>query len=306
MKHVETWLFWWKLGIPAALALVFYFWSDASLGLLLFSFLVALPAIGLYATAADALPGGWSNPDGTVPPPWILREFWGEFLLRFSLSGMGFAIDYRLDTYLAAIFLTMAAAGTAIGLVVIRSGKHVPRVGMDVQRIIASSRRVLWLAALPFLILATLVMYLFFDQRGWSTADIAFEAVLVLLCICGVLMAVNPQAFWWTPRVVAFVLFATYLSYLVHELLTQPFMAPTSRAAPNPINAILGFCAIGIPCLLYTFSRRTDGLLAETTDEAQSAEKVTRYARIASAARWLFLAVSILVVAVGVGRAFIS
>ena len=177
---------------------------------------------------------------------------------------------------------------------------------MDVQRVIASSRRVLWLAASPFLILATLVMYLFFDQRGWSTADIAFEAALVLICICAVLMVVNPQVLWWTPRIVAFVLFATYLSYLVHELLTQPFVAPTSRGAPNPINAILGFCAIGIPCLLYTFSRRTDGLLAEKTDEAQSAEKVIPYARMASAARWLFLAVSILVVTVSVVRAFIS
>jgi phosphatidylglycerophosphate synthase len=177
---------------------------------------------------------------------------------------------------------------------------------MDAPRNIESPRRGILLAITPFAILTALIMYLFFDQRGWSTMDIAFEGVLVLICLCLVLTLVNPTAFWWAPRIVAFIIFASYLGYLVYELTTQPFVMPRSRGAANPINAVLGFCVFGIPCLLYALSGSTIGPIAEKTDEAQVTLKDIQYLQIANAARWTFLAVSAVVVAVGLTRAIVS
>jgi hypothetical protein len=149
-------------------------------------------------------------------------------------------------------------------------------------------------------------MYLFFDERGWSAVDIAFEAVLVLICACLVLTLINQRAFWWAPRIVAFIIFASYLGYLASELLTQPFVVPHSPGAANPINAILGFCFFGIPCLLYALSGSTIGPIAARTDSSEVNAKDILYLRIASAAKWLFLVVSFLVVATGVTRALVS
>ena|SRR5688572_9273454 len=177
---------------------------------------------------------------------------------------------------------------------------------MDAPHNIESPRRGILLAITPFAVLTALVMYLFFDQRGWSKADLAFEAVLVLICVCLVLTLISPRAFWWAPRIVAFIIFASYLGYLTYELLTQPFVVPSSRGAANPINAILGFCFFGIPCLLYALSGSTIGPIAGRTAASEVTERDIRYMKIASAARWVFLAISALVVAAGVIRTLVS
>jgi hypothetical protein len=109
------------------------------------------------------------------------------------------------------------------------------------------------LAVTPFAIATAVLVYLLFDQRGWRPMDVALEAVLVAICLCLVLTIANARLFWWAPRVIAFIVFAAYLSYLVYELgfSGQPVFAAGRRGAANPLNAILGFCIIGIPCLLY-------------------------------------------------------
>ncbi len=150
------------------------------------------------------------------------------------------------------------------------------------------------------------VMYLFFDQKGWSATYIAFEAILVVTCVCLVLALINPRVFWWGPRVVAFIIFASYLGYLAYELLTQPFSVDSSPGAPSPMKAIVGFCLIGIPCLLYALAGRTFGSSAGEVDEAQLSTKDIRYRRIATAARWVFLAASLLVVVARVVRAVVE
>ncbi len=169
---------------------------------------------------------------------------------------------------------------------------------------VESPRRGVLLFVTPFAVLSAVVMFFFFDQRGWSTTDIAFEAVLVLICVCLVLTLISPRAFWWAPRIVAFIIFASYLGYLVHELFSQPFVVPASRGAANPINAILGFCFFGVPCLLYALSGSTIGPIAGKTDETHITAADIRYLRIAAAARLVFLGVSSLVVVIGVIRIF--
>ena len=59
-------------------ALVAHFALDVSLGLSFLLFFVAWPLGGTLITIDDDLPGGWSNPDGTVRPPWLEAPFWGQ------------------------------------------------------------------------------------------------------------------------------------------------------------------------------------------------------------------------------------
>ena len=177
---------------------------------------------------------------------------------------------------------------------------------MNAPERIENPSRGIWLIATPAAVLATIVMFLFFDQRGWSRDDILFEAILVVISLALILTLVSPRMFWWAPRVLALIIFGAYLWYLAYELLTQPFVAPRSRGAANPINAILGFCVFGIPCLLYAFSRRSVGPVGQQIDSSQVAEKDARSLKIATVARWFFLAVSFLVVLAGVIRAFAS
>jgi len=87
-------------------------------------FLVGWPIAGLLITADDDLSGGWSNPDGKTPPPWSYREFWGEFILRAALSGIGFAVDAIPEILQSAIWFTVALGGSAAGIAVIRTGTY--------------------------------------------------------------------------------------------------------------------------------------------------------------------------------------
>ena len=175
---------------------------------------------------------------------------------------------------------------------------------MEAPNNIETPSRGILLGVTPFAVLTAVVMYLFFDQRGWSIADVAFEVVLVVVCLCLVLAVIGPRAFWWAPRIIAFIIFASYLGYLAHELITQPFVAPHSKGAANPINAILGFCFFGIPCLLYALSGSTIGPIAGKAD-AEVTPKDLWYLKVAMGARWLFLAVSILVVIASLIRVFV-
>jgi hypothetical protein len=84
--------------------------------------LVGWPIAGLLISADDDLPGGWSNPDGKTPPLWSYREFWGEFILRAALSGIGFAVDAFPEILQSAIWFTVALGGSAAGIAVIRTG----------------------------------------------------------------------------------------------------------------------------------------------------------------------------------------
>jgi len=80
------------LAVSAALtaAVCFFFHWPVALTTLLF--FVALPLAGLLITADDDLPGGWSNPDGTVPPPWRCARFWADLAFRSVIVCGAFAV----------------------------------------------------------------------------------------------------------------------------------------------------------------------------------------------------------------------
>jgi hypothetical protein len=67
----------------------FFHWPVAPTALLFF---VGWPLIGTLITADDDLPGGWSNPDGTVQPPWRAARFWADVVFRLALVFGVFAV----------------------------------------------------------------------------------------------------------------------------------------------------------------------------------------------------------------------
>jgi hypothetical protein len=73
--------------------------------------LVVWPFIGVLITIDDDLPGGWSNPDGKVRPPWLYWESWADLGTRGAISGIGFAIDAGWDTVPALAWWALGAVG---------------------------------------------------------------------------------------------------------------------------------------------------------------------------------------------------
>jgi len=73
--------------------------------------LVVLPLVGVLITIDDDLPGGWSNSDGKVRPPWLYWESWADLGARGAISGIGFAIDAGWDTLPALAWWVLGAVG---------------------------------------------------------------------------------------------------------------------------------------------------------------------------------------------------
>ena len=153
-------------------------------------------------------------------------------------------------------------------------------------------RRGVLVGITPFVVLTTVFMYFFFDQQGWSTSGVVFEAVLVLICICLILTIVDAREFWWAPRMLTFIVFATYLSYLLYEFwFTQKPLNPTLRG-DTPFRSILGFLVFGVPCLLYTFWGSTWGKLGHAEPENVDRWDIATF-YLARGAKWLFTALSV-------------
>jgi len=106
----------WPVAITAAiglgLGLVLRFTGGGSpVGWCMVALLVVLPLIGVLITVDDDLPGGWSNPDGKIRPPWLYWENWAEVASRGAISGIGFAIDAGWHTAQGLLFWIVGAAG---------------------------------------------------------------------------------------------------------------------------------------------------------------------------------------------------
>ena len=72
--------------------------------------LVVWPLVGTLITADDDLPGGWSNPHGTVPPPWKAARFWADLLFRSAFAFAAFAITEGWKTSESVVFLLLCLA----------------------------------------------------------------------------------------------------------------------------------------------------------------------------------------------------
>jgi len=89
-------------------------------GLSAFAIFVGWPALGRLVTADDDLPGGWSNPDGTVPPPWRTALFWGQLSMGAAISGSVTALEMGALTKYGIEFALVAVATGVIAFVLLR------------------------------------------------------------------------------------------------------------------------------------------------------------------------------------------
>jgi hypothetical protein len=69
-----------------ALTAVLHIFLQFPIGPTALIILVGWPLVGTIITIDDDLPGGWSNPDGTVRPPWKSAFFWADIVFRLALA----------------------------------------------------------------------------------------------------------------------------------------------------------------------------------------------------------------------------
>ena len=158
------------------------------------------------------------------------------------------------------------------------------------------TRVVLWFATAGMLVF-TVFMYFFFDQRGWGTRDVVFIAASGALTLGLAVTLIDARRLWWGMRLVTFIIFAAYLFYLLYEFWWsgKELELTAQRSAATPFNSILGFLFFGIPCLIYTFWGSTWGKLGHEQPEGVTRSDVITY-YLAWGAQWLFLALSALAV----------
>src|SRR5438046_806748 len=92
-------------------AIVVHFAFGLSLGPALLIFFVGWPLVGTIVTLDDDLPGGSSNPDGSVRAPWYQSPLWGQISSGLAISAVGFAIDSGWHSTTGAQYWLLAVAG---------------------------------------------------------------------------------------------------------------------------------------------------------------------------------------------------
>ena len=90
------------------------------LWLCLLIFFVGWPFVGTLMTIDDDLPGGFSNPDGSVRPPWLQRPFLGQIIAGIAISIAGLAIDVGWRSRQGILCWVVAASVTLMAAALFR------------------------------------------------------------------------------------------------------------------------------------------------------------------------------------------
>jgi hypothetical protein len=115
---MKEWLLYPAIASAATLVLRFCDWPR--MGGAAFAVFVGWPLLGTLITADDDLPGGWSNPDGTIPPPWRTGVFWGRLSMGFSISAFVAALDAGLRTGAGVEFAIAGSAARVLAFAFLR------------------------------------------------------------------------------------------------------------------------------------------------------------------------------------------
>ena len=110
------WLRFFLLAIAAVGAILIHITKDVPLGWALMALFVGWPLLGTLVTIDDDLPGGWSNPDGTVTPPWKEAPFWAQLILGCAIACGGFAVDAGWTSGPAVRWWLAAVGAGSLGL----------------------------------------------------------------------------------------------------------------------------------------------------------------------------------------------
>jgi hypothetical protein len=83
---------------------------------------VGWPLMWTLITIDDDLPGGWSNPDGTVRPDWLMAPFWGQVCLGLAVTSFIGALDAGWSSRSARVLGGVGVIASALSILLIRSG----------------------------------------------------------------------------------------------------------------------------------------------------------------------------------------
>ena len=149
---------------------------------------------------------------------------------------------------------------------------------------------VMWIVT-PLVVLTAAFMYVI-TSDAWTTARIIGQVAFTTIAVGMVVATVAPNRGWWGLRVVAFVIFATYLWYLITEFVINPnpLSFTESRYDPSLFNAVLGFLLYGVPGLIYSMRGSMWGKLGHNNPkDVTRCDVVTLYIACGAALLFLFL-----------------
>jgi hypothetical protein len=107
-------------ALASAVTLILHFAVGLRFGISAFAAFVGWPLIGTLVTADDDLPGGWSNPDGTVKPPWRTGLFWSQLAAGFAVSAFVGALDVGVLTQTGVAFALAGIFSGSVAIVLLR------------------------------------------------------------------------------------------------------------------------------------------------------------------------------------------
>jgi hypothetical protein len=159
-----------------------------------------------------------------------------------------------------------------------------------------SSRGILWFGSVAMLFF-TAFMAFFFNETGWHIPQMVLIAVCSAITSGLVLTLVNASRFWWGMRVVTSIIFAVSFWYVVDQGFIHRHASQIGDAgAASLFNAVRCFLLFGLPSLLYTLWGSTWGKLGAVAPRNITTTDVL-ILKLAAWGRWLFLGMTLLVLA---------
>lgn len=151
-------------------------------------------------------------------------------------------------------------------------------------------RKLLWIIT-PLVVIFVIAIVISNIGKEWTWEIVTGVGISVAIAAALIVATVSPKKGHWGFRFVTFVIATFYLWYMIDQfvLAGDKFDVTVRSSEVNPFNALLGFLAIGVPCLIYTFYGR--GRVRKSDDEELQDETLldTLLHSVAKAAKWLFI-----------------
>lgn len=162
------------------------------------------------------------------------------------------------------------------------------------QVLFSGSPLIRWtLIPVLFLCIVIFGFMTFASALDYKVTPALISLALTLGCISMSIALIFPNC-GWAVRIVTGLVFAAYLTYLIYEWvfdIENGLGLGSRRGESNPINSLMGFVIIGLPCLWFTifgrFTIRPETLIELDDsngffDEGESNEEVTEQGRPAN------------------------
>ena len=107
-------------AMASVVTLILHFVVGLGFGVSAFAAFLGWPLLGTLVTADDDLPGGWSNPDGDITPPWRTSPFWGQLAGGGGLSAIITALEVGVLTPTGIGFASVGLVAGSIAIAVFR------------------------------------------------------------------------------------------------------------------------------------------------------------------------------------------